>query len=82
MNNLCLTCSFSQIIRGHSISQERIICTTNNWHPVELRFPVQQCDRYTDGRARVPEEMKQIAWTVRVKQNRFVGFTPPQKDED
>jgi hypothetical protein len=82
MKNLCLSCVHSQIIRGHSISHEQIICATNNWAPLEMRFAVQQCDRYADGRARAPEAMRQIAWTVRMKQNRIVGFTPPKKENE
>jgi hypothetical protein len=82
MNNLCLSCSHSHIIRGHSISHEKIICSLRDWFRTELHWPVQQCDRYEDARARPPAQMKQIAWTLRVSKNRIVGFAPPQREED
>jgi hypothetical protein len=82
MNNLCLSCAHSKIIRDHSISHERLICMQNTMYQYELNWPVAYCDHYEDGRARAPFQMKQIAWTVRVKENRIVGFAPPQKGED
>lgn len=82
MTNLCLYCRHSRVTVGHSFSHQRIFCEKNGVFPTELHWPVQKCTYYVDDRFRAPEDMKAIAWTVRVNKNRSVGFTPPQSKEE
>jgi hypothetical protein len=80
MENLCLTCAFSQVIRGHHDHELIIRCQCTE---ALITFPVARCSEYKDQEYPLLGSMQMRAWLIRTDaRKKFVGFTPPKKDNE
>jgi hypothetical protein len=72
--SLCRTCRWAHIVKGFSVSQERVRCTRLAYNP-PVPFPVSQCSSYDDKRIPSKYDMEKIAWILLTKKaGRTIGF--------
>ena len=71
---LCVTCRWAHIVKGFSVSQEKIFCRWLMYDP-PVQFPVSQCSSYDDKRLPSKRDMEQTAWILLTKKaGRTIGF--------
>jgi hypothetical protein len=63
-SNLCSTCRFSTITRGHAPSEEIVQCEANPMRAVRIRFKVAFCTAYFDARLPTYVQMLEEAWIL------------------
>ena len=72
--NLCLSCRAAHVVRGYA-HEEKIVCGNLPTGENVMRFSVQTCTRFIDGKSPTLYEMEEIAWRLITKQGgRSVGF--------
>jgi len=62
----CDTCSNARIIQGYAESEKIVICV-GPFDQVRVPFKVMSCTMYDDKRLPDYEQLKQIAWDVRAR---------------
>jgi hypothetical protein len=80
MENMCATCRNASIRVGAYSGRKTVSCLADYYHPIELREPVAQCNRYIDSRRPTIEQMKEIAWELMTnKGGTKIGFRSPEE---
>ena len=78
--NLCATCRNAQMTVGTYSGRRTVRCDANYSHPVELREPMANCNRYSDARRPTIDQMQQIAWELMTnKGGSRIGFRSPEE---
>lgn len=77
--SLCKTCRNATRVQGFAESQEIIHCESLN---KVVPFPVFKCSEYRDRMHPTEWEFKQMAWILRSKGDRLIGFVPPKKHQE
>jgi hypothetical protein len=79
---LCDTCLFGLVRRGFAEGQHEIKCTAGSFvNDDHISFEVASCTRYLKRNEPDLSVLKEIAWEIKTKGNRFVGFVKPGSDE-
>jgi hypothetical protein len=79
-DNMCATCRNAMIRVGAYSGRKSVSCSADYYHPIELREPVAQCNRYVDSRRPTIEQMKEIAWELMTnKGGSKIGFRSPDE---
>jgi len=79
IENLCVTCSCCQHVRGTQFTQELLLChTRGNSPPRQITWKVTSCNDYEDKRMPQLWQMEKVAWRFSVDHKRKkAGFLTP-----
>ena len=72
-SSLCNTCTRGHVIRGFRTTELLVFCRYF-YIEREILFPVRECTFYEDSRLATKDDMVEIAWHLRSKPSRNVGF--------
>jgi hypothetical protein len=74
-SNLCHSCRYSTITRGHLPSDEIVQCEANPMQPTRIHFKVASCTAYFDGRLPTYMQLVDQAWILQPgTRKRRAGF--------
>ena len=74
-DNLCESCRFSRIVRGHRNDEEIVFCDAMAMRPVQIAFKVTSCSDYADAREPTYHELLEKAWVLTpASRRRAAGF--------
>ena len=74
--SLCTTCCHSKIIRGETLNERIVECTSSVMHGLIIPFRVTFCSSYGDSRQPSYVDMVRMAWilTPHATKRRAAGF--------
>ena len=77
---LCSTCSYSQIIKGTSDSEELVYCSRlSSWEGGRVPFTVVECNEWADKSKPSLHDMRQTAWVLSTDKQKKYGFQSPKE---
>lgn len=78
--SLCTTCSYSQVIKGASDSQEIVFCgRLGSWEGGRVPFKVVDCNEWADKSKPSLHDMRQTAWVLSTDKQKRFGFQTPKE---
>jgi len=77
--SLCTTCSYSQILKGSSDSEEVTICSRlEGWRGGRVPFKIVECNEWADKSKPSLSDMRQTAWVLSTDKKKHFGFQSPK----
>jgi hypothetical protein len=82
MKSLCDTCGWAHVMKGPAESQILVRCSGGYGGDFTVFQPITECNRFTNRNAMSLQSMKEMAYILKVKNGKPVGFNPPKKEEE
>lgn len=77
-DSLCATCRYATTITGSRPSEKVVECARLSAPLNRIRFPVKGCSDYHHKSAPSIRDMEDLAWVLRTRAGRTIGFVQPK----